>query len=60
MAVVLTERVDLGPGVGGYRFRIEKPTSHDRDLYEAGKRFEEIVRRQTETREKAAQDVGKK
>ena len=60
MAVVLTDKVDLGPGVGGYRFRIEKPTSHDRELYEAGKRFQEIVRQQTQTPEKVAQETSKK
>ena len=33
MAVVLMDRVDLGLGTGGYRFRIEKATSHDHDIY---------------------------
>ena len=46
MAVVLTEKVSLGRGIGGYRFKIEKQDSSDNKIYEAGKRFEAMVRSQ--------------
>jgi hypothetical protein len=49
MSVVLTERVNLGAGAGGYRFRVEKTTSQDQELYRQGKRFQEIARQQSET-----------
>jgi hypothetical protein len=52
--VVLTEKVKLGNGAGGYRFKIEEPTLHDQqlysELYETGKRFRELAKQsQTST-----------
>jgi hypothetical protein len=58
MAVVLMDRVDLGPGAGGYQFRIEKATSHDHEIYEEGKRLQEMVRQQAQPQEKESQDEG--
>jgi len=60
MAVVLTERVNLGTGAGGYRFRVEKTTSHDLELYESGKRFQEIAREQSQTPSRTLEKVVEK
>jgi hypothetical protein len=52
---VLMDRVDLGLGTGGYRFRIERVTT---TTSTEGKRFQEIVRPQAQPQEKESQHEG--
>jgi len=46
MGVFLGRKMDLGVGMGGYNFEVTAPTPQDRELYQAGREIEELLRRE--------------